>query len=92
MTRTLKDIGLSGRVTSTPWYCALTFVRELAGLTKFAVCRKTGHKVQSTSLKKYEEGEQSPSIERFVELVEACGGVVIVRSGTTEWHITSGEL
>lgn len=83
------EFKLPTRVTSTPWWTTIRRFREDAGMSRHAMCRRTGFRVQDTSLKKYEEGTQTPSINRFIELIEAAGGVVIVRHGTTEYHVIS---
>jgi hypothetical protein len=76
------------RITTTPWNVLLSRFRTMADLTRFGLCRATAHTVQPTAIRLYEEGKRAPNIERFVELIEACGGIVIVRRGVTEYHVT----
>ena len=82
------EFKLPTRVPTSPWNHVLTRFRDAAEMSRFALCRATKHRVQHTALALYESGERKPSIERFIEMVEATGGVVIVRRGVTEYHLT----
>jgi hypothetical protein len=74
------------RVQSTVWNRIITRLR--GDMTKNALCAKTNFRVQGTSLANYESGAMVPSVAKFVEIIEAAGGVVIVRHGSTEYHVT----
>lgn len=75
------------RVQSTAWNKLITRLR--GDMTKHALCAKLGYKTQGTSLSGYESGTNCPSVAKFVSIIEAAGGVVIVRCGSTEYHVTA---
>lgn len=82
-----NELGLTTRVPATPWNQLMTRFREKAELSKYALARKVAFKMQPAQFTRYEAGTQCPSVARFVQAIEACGGVVIVRKGTEEYQV-----
>jgi ribosome-binding protein aMBF1 (putative translation factor) len=88
-TTDFSALGLSTRVAVTAWNTLLRRVRDSHELSKYKLAQKVSFKMQPAQITKYEAGAQVPSIERFVSLIEASGGVVIVRRGCIEYQVTA---
>ena len=76
------------------WLSPLAVLREFRAwqdLTLLALSAKTGNKVSTGRLSEYENGKMIPRIDRFIDIVEALGGVVVVRRGTKEWRLRNDE-
>lgn len=61
--------------------------RSLQDMTLLQLAAKTGNKVSTGRLSEYENGKMTPQIDRFIAIIDALGGVVIVRKGTKEWRL-----
>lgn len=82
---------VSTRIPSAAWNNVLGQMRGWMEITKYRLALLTGHAVQTSQITRYESGAQCPSIDRYVTMIEALGGVVIVRRGTHEFHLTNTE-
>lgn len=64
---------------------AIKAFRAYKGQSLMDITMRTG--IGSGRLSEYEHGKTVPKIDRFIDLIEAMGGTVVIRRGTKEWRL-----